>query len=153
MWLWYHYQPMMSICKLPGTEWILQVYLQENYGLFIDFIIILEIIQTLITIMLYAISVLKVIPFKNRQHFNAGRAAELFPFPKKIKENNDSRPPGKIVGRAAVFLFAFSSLYAPEELWRFRGSFYFMVFDNGSSRNRFPGILAWHTHRGYKNRR
>ena len=55
--------------------------------------------------MLYAISVLKVIPFKNRQHFNAGRAAELFPFPKKIKENNDSRPPGKIVGRAAVFLF------------------------------------------------
>lgn len=55
--------------------------------------------------MLYAISVLKVIPFKNRQHFNAGRAAKLFPFPKKIKENNDSRPPGKIVGRAAVFLF------------------------------------------------
>lgn len=44
MWLWYHYQPMMSICKLPGTEWILQVYLQENYGLFIDFIIILEIV-------------------------------------------------------------------------------------------------------------
>lgn len=86
MWLWYHYQPMMSICKLPGTEWILQVYLQENYGLFINFIIILEIIQTLITIMLYSISVLKVIPFKNRQHFNAGRAAELFPFP-KIKEN------------------------------------------------------------------
>ena len=83
MWLWYHYQPMMSICKLPGTEWILQVYLQENYGLFINFIIILEIIQTLITIMLYSISVLKVIPFKNRQHFNAGRADELFPFPKK----------------------------------------------------------------------
>lgn len=83
MWIWYHYQPMMSICKLPGTEWILQVYLQENYGLFINFIIILEIIQTLITIMLYSISVLKVIPFKNRQHFNAGRAAELFPFPKK----------------------------------------------------------------------
>ena len=39
-------------------EWILQVYLQENYGLFIDFIIILEIIQTLITIMLYSISCL-----------------------------------------------------------------------------------------------
>lgn len=66
MWLWYHYQPMMSICKLPGTERILQVYLQENYGLFIDFIIILEIIQTIITIMLYDRSVLKVMTLRHR---------------------------------------------------------------------------------------
>ena len=56
----------------------MQVLFKENFK---DFIIILEIIQTLITIMLYSISVLKVIPFKNWQHFNAGRAAELFSFP------------------------------------------------------------------------
>ena len=59
MWLWYHYQPMMSICKLPGTEWILQVYLQENYGLFIDFIIILEIRQISLTFIGYDIYILR----------------------------------------------------------------------------------------------
>ena len=52
---------------------------------------------------LYDVNVLKIIHFKKRQQFNAGRAAELFPFP-KIKENErTAAPPGRIVRGADVY--------------------------------------------------